>query len=200
MRHSLILALLYFLYAVFVAYQQDWQARDIVWSMWIASLVGGYAYIVFSIAHSVFVSARSERVTVARGVFLLAFFTVHFGLFHLVHGQILQGFFPLAEQDLDFLPMLAVSVREYWPFLLVALLSLAPRLNEIAKQQGHAAQARFQEPYKAVIKNHLMIFVVAFANSLVDGPVLLYLLLILYFFPFEELQAWRKRRAEQPSN
>lgn len=183
---KLLLALLYFGLTVAYAFYQDWQARDLVWSMWLGSLVGGYAFIVLGIARAVFSS--SAQMPLARGVFLLAFFTVHFGGFHFGHAQFTQDFFPLALSDSASFPELLRSVfDEYWPFALVALLHLGPALAT-AGESSNSEQPDFITPYKAVIKNHLMIFVVGFASAAGAQSALLYLLLVLYFFPFELLR------------
>ncbi len=220
-RHPIWLSLAFFLYSVFVAAKGDWQAGDIVWSMWIASLVGGYAYIVLSVFSGMSFNAKSLR----DNLFLLFFFTAHFGGFHFVHGQIMQGFFPLAGADVSFLDSIKLTLQEYWQFVLVALANLWPqfshvvggsnegrRLDEKQMQQAQdselfsaaepprkARRSHFQEPYKAVVRNHIMIIAVAFISQLVSQPQLLYLLLVFYFFPFSDLLAMLKRRREGSS-
>ena len=229
-RHPIWLSLAFFSYSVFVAMQGQWQAGDIVWSMWIASLVGGYAYIVLSIFSGVEPSLKSAR----KNLFLLFFFTAHFGGFHFVHGQIMQGFFPLAEHDVSFFEAIYLTIQKYWQFVLVALANLWPQfaslLNDTTEEdrrleimqgaangsmqgsgQGAAVngleqplvqsaaptvktkRSHFQEPYRAVVRNHIMILVVAFASQLVAQPQLLYLLLVFYFFPFSDFLAIFKK-------
>jgi hypothetical protein len=77
-----------------------WHAGDLVWSLWLASLVLGYATIVLGIAGSIAAAVAARRhllLATLSGVFLLAFFTVHFGMFHFVHSMFLRGFFPLGD-------------------------------------------------------------------------------------------------------
>ncbi len=197
---ALLISLLYFAYALWLAWYQGWQARDIVWSMWVASLVGGYLYILLSIVISCFSSlGRQAGLGIGRALFLLLFFTVHFGGFHWIHGQITQDFFPLAEHELGFAGMLETVATQYWPFVLVALLNLWPQFNNLWQRAGTAPE--FSQPYKAVIRNHLMIFLVAFLDQFTASPMLLYPLLILYFFPFAEWLAWRRgTSALRPAN
>lgn len=197
---SLALSFVFFAYALFVAHRQDWQAHDIVWSMWVSSLIGGYLMIVISILQGlrqptdVLSSPESKaQKGLGQSLFLLLFFTLHFGGFHFVHGQIMQGFFPLADQDLDFWSMLQKTVSDYWYFIVVAVLNLLPKVLDLWRSEDFGRPS-FELPYKAVIRNHLMIFVVAFAQNFVASPVLLYLLLLLYFFPLEEFLAWRRAR------
>src|SRR5690349_780281 len=90
-------------------------ATDLVWSLWLSSLVVGYAIILWAIlrpALVVAILAWRDRATVeqavatdprsalllagaalAVGVFLVGFFTVHFVGFHYVHAQFLSSFF-----------------------------------------------------------------------------------------------------------
>ena len=63
------------------------------------------------------------------GVFLLVFFTFHFGMFHLVHSVFLGLFFPLAPVaakgaafPID-VSLYAEVVRRYWLFVPVAALA-----------------------------------------------------------------------------
>jgi len=202
-RHTLALSFLYFCYALFVAHRQGWQAHDIVWSMWVSSLIGGYLIIVLSILSGLrrpnpqaVPNNAAKGKGIGHALFLLLFFTVHFGGFHFVHGQIMQGFFPLAETDLNFWSMLQKTASDYWYFVVVAALNLFPRITDLWRSDS-AVKPSFELPYKAVIRNHLMIFVVAFAQNFVATPVLLYLLLLLYFFPLEEFLAWREQRKKK---
>src|SRR5215208_2795612 len=96
-----------------VAWWAGWSAGDLIWSIWLSSLVVGYATIVWMIgqpAVALGVLAWQTRndpncsprtvatfyaLIVVGASFMLAFFTVHFGGFHYVHSQILLSFFPV---------------------------------------------------------------------------------------------------------
>ena len=92
------------------AYYLKWEATDLVWSLWLGSLVLGYltlmsalaggAYIgSHAIAHKDFKKGRRMPaifMAIATGVFLLGFFSIHFGAFHVGHSVFLQQFFPIA--------------------------------------------------------------------------------------------------------
>jgi DNA-binding CsgD family transcriptional regulator len=129
-----------------LVWQFQWETRDLVWSLWLSSAVIGYAMIVWSIfgpAVSVATKAWRERenlrgtrpswgmglgagVLAFGGLFLLAFFTVHFGMFHFVHSIFLNSFFPVE-------PALAKSFpgpslywevfQRYWWFLPAAAIA-----------------------------------------------------------------------------
>src|SRR5882724_4728980 len=92
-----------------VAWKLGWKTTDLVWSLWLGSLVLGYLTILSTIAAGVYVGAnvithaefpQGHRVTailigLVVAVFFLGFFSLHFGAFHAAHAGILSGFFPL---------------------------------------------------------------------------------------------------------
>ncbi|MEO7600054.1 MAG: DUF6498-containing protein [Opitutus sp.] len=124
------------------AWFSDWNTTDLVWSLWLASLIVGYSILVWSLSGSLREHAGAvvrEEVPFAQwvgGAVLLtlgllvglAFFTVHFGGFHFVHSVFLDKFFPLdpgAHKPAEF-PGWS-TYREvfgrYWIFLPVAFLA-----------------------------------------------------------------------------
>jgi hypothetical protein len=80
-----------FVLGLVIAGLAKWDTGDLIWSLWLSSLVVGYAMIVWAI----FSRAWGRVGEMLGGVFLLAFFTVHFGMFHFVHSMFLHQFFPL---------------------------------------------------------------------------------------------------------
>ncbi len=187
--NSWFVSLLFFIYTLGLAYWQQWTATDIVWSMWFASLVSGYVVILCNIAGSpphAKESAAKRNGGVGKSLFLLLFFSIHFIGFHFGHAQVMWSFFPLSEQQPGFLDLLALCAERYWAFILVALVNVWPILRRNWQSQS---ELQFEEPYKAVVRNHIMIFIVAFASAAVNQQQLLYLLLVFYFFPFGQLRA-----------
>lgn len=96
-----------------VARWAGWKTGDLLWSLWLSSLVVGYATIVWMIAQpAAALAAASWRdraivdsnprtlmtfwLILAVGVvFFLGFFTIHFVGFHYGHSQLLISFFPI---------------------------------------------------------------------------------------------------------
>jgi hypothetical protein len=129
-----------------VAWWANWNAGDLVWSLWLSSLVVGYSMIVWTIAQPAFEVGRSAWREAAKGgnpasawplwaflligaLFGLAFFTVHFGMFHYGHSQLLISFFPIdtgaGAQHANWADKstYAEVVRRYWSFLPAAFLA-----------------------------------------------------------------------------
>jgi uncharacterized protein DUF6498 len=133
-----------------VAWMAGWTTTDLVWSLWLSSLVVGYSTIVWTIVRpgvDIVRGASRDRalihqaVTAYRGatvagigillfigLFTLTFFTIHFGGFHYVHSQFLYMFFPLDGGDAGRVATAGMStyvevVRRYWLFLPSAFLA-----------------------------------------------------------------------------
>lgn len=97
------------------AYCLKWNTTDLVWSLWLCSLVLGYLTLLSAIGAGAYVGlhaiGRSELLPTQRwlavfagtatGLFFLGFFSVHFGGFHAVHSVFLHGFFPIEGMPRD---------------------------------------------------------------------------------------------------
>lgn len=127
-----------------LAWFAEWQTRDLVWSLWLSSLVVGYALIVWALSTTLRefavnairdhlpgagpIKAGGAAILFAGFLFGLAFFTVHFGGFHFVHSAFLQMFFPLEvggqiSRGFPNLELYREVVRDYWMFVPLAFLA-----------------------------------------------------------------------------
>ena len=132
-----------------------WEARDIIWGLWISSLTVGYATIVSNVVRGVRgVLGDYKIVAVVGGLGALAFFTFHFGMFHFVHAVFLNGFFPLVESSDGFPHFLGM----------------------VAKSAA---------PYANVIRMHLLIFVFAGLHMADLSRFAILPVLAAYFFPWK---------------
>jgi len=222
-----------------VAWYLRWTATDLVWSLWLSSLVVGYALIVWTIfrpgveialafwrARAMAVQSPEQsnpKAMIGMGLlmllgalFILAFFTLHFGGFHYVHSQFLIGFFPLdggtgfSHGSANMSTYLEV-MRRYWGFLPMAF--VAERSNFMKKALGEkvdlsvtvaaiaarkAANAKkpggaLMAPYRNVVRMHLLIFFFAFAHFAgVENFGIYAVVYTVYFFP------WRLVRRSGP--
>ena len=211
-----------------VARVAGWTTSDLVWSLWLSSLVVGYAMIVWMIARpgaNLVRGAWRDRAFTAQlarehkgpviagggvllgiGLFMLAFFTVHFGGFHYVHSQFLISFFPLdgGEGGAGSAGMstYAEVARRYWTFLPAAFLAeragfvkeLAPTRDDLsvtapaiaARKAATAAKASMMlAPYRNVVRMHGLIFFFAFAHfAHLDSFIVYAVVYGVYFFPW----------------
>jgi len=199
-----------------LAWFAKWQTTDLVWSLWLSSLVVGYSLIVWNLSaplRQLALNPAAESGPRAIGaklgvgalltialLFGLAFFTVHFGGFHFVHSVFLSVFFPLnpggpLQHGFPNLTTYAEVVRRYWIFLPVAFLaeraafSAGKRRRDLAGAEAIAPKPTsgdsMMEPYKNVMRMHLLIFFFAFARFARWENFAVYAVVYaVYFFPW----------------
>lgn len=137
-------------------------------------------------------------------LFLLAFFTLHFGGFHFVHSVFLANLFPLFQggtDDQSFInwPLYQEVVERYWVFLPVAFLAereafwkserappdLAVTTAAVARRKKNTVNSSMMAPYKNVIRMHLLIFFFAAAHfARLDNFLVYAVVYAAYFFPW----------------
>jgi hypothetical protein len=206
-----------------VAWWAGWNAGDLVWSLWLSSLVVGYSIIIWTIAKPAFELGRSAwkgalangntaspwpfwALLFVGGLLLVGFFTVHFGMFHYIHSQLLISFFPIdtgagRRPDLADMSTYAEIMRRYWPFLPAAFLAeraafLRSRLSfdgdpsfvsVVGSVAGKPAKARevMWAPYRNVMRIHALIFFFFIAHfAKLDNFVVYAVVYAVYFFPW----------------
>jgi len=115
LTRELILGLLSVVLALGMAYSFKWQTRDLVWSLWLSSLVFGYLTILSSLLASVlgalsvaFSGVLTKRELVAGSfiggigaAFFLGFFSFHFCGFHAGHAAFLSFLFPVENLQVN---------------------------------------------------------------------------------------------------
>ena len=211
-----------------VAGWSGWNTTDLVWSLWLSSLVVGYAMIVWGIVgpgSMILRGAWKDRAMLAAdalkvcaglavlflvGLFMLAFFTVHFGGFHFVHSVFLNAFFPISDQrGFPGMEIYLEVLRRYWFFLPVAFLAeraafkmpggapsdTSVTAEAIARRKAQMMSADMMAPYKNVIRMHLLIFFFVFAHFMhLENFAVYAVVYAVYFFPWRML-----RRTEEVS-
>lgn len=125
-----------FMLGLVLAWRFQWGATDLVWSLWLSSLVVGYALIVWKVSaplremignmaadkSGIGGAAAKTAVVALVGVgtlFGLAFYTVHFGGFHFVHSMFLRFLFPVTNEPMSGFfnwSMYAEVFSRYWWF------------------------------------------------------------------------------------
>jgi len=225
-----------------LAWWGRWTATDLVWSLWLSSLVVGYATILWGIIRPAVDIARGawrDRALVVEasrqagvssvaaaglmlvvgGTLLLAFFTVHFGMFHYVHSQFLALFFPIdagagGPRHLLGMSGYAEVARRYWWFLPSAFLAergvflraSAPERSvtvaAIAARKAANANALgggMMAPYRNVVRMHLLLFFFAFAHfARLDNFAVYAVVYAVYFFPWRLVRRGTAAGTEAP--
>jgi hypothetical protein len=201
-----------------VAWWAGWSTGDLVWSLWLSSLVVGYSTIVWMIARpAIELGAGAWRERLARSTdpraiwllwtlifvgaaFFLAFFTIHFVFFHYVHSQIMISFFPIetghGRSTNANMATYVEIVRRYWVFLPSAFMAhRAAFLRKPLSFNGQGSMASlvrqnrggalFSEPYRNVVRMHLLIFFFFFAHlAKLENFAVYAVVYAVYFFPW----------------
>lgn len=175
-----------------IAGLSGWNTGDLVWSLWLSSLVVGYSMIVWTI----FIAGRPNLGRILVGLPILAFFTVHFGMFHFVHSMFLAHFFPPGGNPLaysgngpDVAPGLYLEVfSRYWFWVPVAFLAERAAFRRSAAPGFPAHGNAMFAPYKNVIRLHLLIFFFAFTRYAgLENYYIYAVVYAVYFFPWSLL-------------
>jgi hypothetical protein len=143
---QVFLAFFSFLVTLMLARLQNWQTTDLVWSLWISSLTLGYAYLLTGIAAKALRGGMGLdaspggkviqelapaplrwALSIGGALFTLAFFTIHFGMFHLVHLCVSQpGSLCAGVRESAVSQCVSSSSgfnSEFWPVILLSALS-----------------------------------------------------------------------------
>lgn len=218
-----------------VAWWARWDAGDLVWSLWLSSLVVGYSIIVWTIGRPAFEMGRGAwraraltashpnallafwSILILGVLFALAFFTVHFGMFHYGHSQFLISFFPVDTSAAggvgteSGMSTYVEVMRRYWTFLPAAFLAERAAFMKkpfsvedvsaasiAASKGGNSARARdlMWAPYRNVARMHMLIFFFFIAHfARLENFAVYTVVYAAYFFP------WRlvRRSAMEPT-
>jgi hypothetical protein len=216
---QLIISLFSFVVIFILARVENWTAGNMVWSLWITSLITGYGYLIAGIISNSFGNAilseenlvnRLFQGSVHAGIkygllifgllFQLGFFTVHFGLFHFVYSIFLSQFFPIMDRSFerfpDFLFFVSTSFEAYWPVILFTLVASIRKFQRILSQN----EVNFtKRAYVNVIKIHLSIFLFAGLSATGINEWMFLLIFIIYFFPFSAVFEFLKTQKQKPA-
>lgn len=186
-RRSLIRSGVAFAATVACAAVFDWQAGDIAWGLWISSLCIGYVTVIAALLIEEIPLRRREDKG-GNALFFIGFmlvFTLHFGLFHVMHCFGLNQLLPLdtgQEGGPNFFVLLGRSLWRYWPLVLLNLFYRLGDLRRLNTAPGsHDAIAK---PYINVVRLHLMIAAVAILNEMGVRWLALVPVLLGCFFPW----------------
>jgi hypothetical protein len=208
-----------FLFALILIWASAGQllAKDLIWGLWISSLTVGYATILaMAVIPVLTASSLGNRIAgILGGLFFIAFFSVHFGGSHFVHGLFLAGFFPPFDQAPSSGPNPAIYPRllpyllgAYWPMIAASAWMAMGTWKEawrggIAFHTTSGTRAGpkgdlMMRPYANVIRMHFLIFI--FAGMKIAGldGLIVYPVLLLYFFPWQTMfRGMKSRRSPQ---
>ncbi|MBN1670609.1 MAG: hypothetical protein JXR37_06230 [Kiritimatiellae bacterium] len=133
------------------------------------------------------------------GLCAAGFFTLHFGGFHAGHAAFLAFLMPPpidipargADAGATAARILGALLKAYWPYVLSVAVANFGLYRRVLRGR-HSAMMML--PYKSVVRIHVLIFVLFPIALLRLGRVALVVALAFFFFPLEQLIAWRRAR------
>jgi hypothetical protein len=193
-----------FIGGVAATWFMGWSTKDLLWGVWISSLVSGVVFFSRGLLATKSFRTRIEGViSSVTLIFGLGLFILHFGAFHYLQASILDLFIPIEPDPgrvyighltwkhvraFSIFTAINVGLRQYWPLVLATVVhqffSAPPNLN---------SQNENFTPYLFVLKMHFMMFVLGglYTFGLESFPV--YVLVLLFFFaPSLKLLFWKK--------
>ena len=201
-----------FLLGLGLAWLNDWRLHDVIWGFWITSLAVGYLMIIGILVHQARHQRRDLEMSAGQAwggaLFLLAFFSFHFGFFHWGHAQFLTAFLDWPDGSQFSWRLVPEILARYWPIVVAGLLFRLSNMREYAQQPfehlsrkqdvGRAAGDAMMLPYAGVIRLHLAIFGL-FAAAMIGLPDLLMFALAYawFFLPIDLATGKAADRGEQ---
>jgi hypothetical protein len=180
---------------VYGVLEWGWESFDLIFLYWLENLIIG----AFMILRMV-IRPYSHAVEIAFPLFLVPFFTIHYGMFCFVHGTFVVSLFgkglqpELAGMDLQEIILPLISSRHlFWPFMGLLAFQLLDWVRDVS-ERGLGSDGIKQltvAPYRRVIVLHITIIASGFALGSLHEP-LLGLLLLIAFKTGMDIYHWNK--------
>ena len=163
------LDLLAFIFSLSLAYVLGWSTKDLIWGLWLTSLLSGLSSFLIGFMRPVVRRGAHpvERLIFgAIGILGLSFFALHFGGFHYIYATMLHGLIPLEPQPnrvylghlswtgttpFSFFQSFTLALTNYWLFALVNM------IHDYRQILEDRIDAETLGPYRSVLKLHILI-------------------------------------------
>lgn len=161
-----------------------WSFTDLLWSLWLSSLVVGGTYIVWSIVYNCDKHApKHPKIKMFGILFGIGFFMIHFGGFHFGHSIFLNFIAPIGKDaieavkqgngDVSFPDYIQIFKNYFW----ILPLAFFANIDLFKNPSKGPASA-----YGNVVKIHLLIFICVGLQSIKADNMVLYLVTYAFFF------------------
>jgi len=217
-----------------IAYFNNWEVQDMVWSLWLCSLVLGFLTMLATIGAGAYIGLRVIRQNdfdwprqfpviafgIAIGLFILGFFSLHFGAFHAGHSVFLQLYFPIEGMPNDgfgsafmnparlwimvfqhlikpyglfLIPTIIVERQAVFKSLFETVRNIQTGNTQLSGDVGDNLSKTMFRPYINVVRMHLLIFFFAFCYAInVQSFIVFATVYFVYFFPWPELKKLKR--------
>lgn len=180
---------------IYGVFQWGWKSFDLIFLYWLENLIIGAIMILRMV-----VRPYSHAVEFALPVFLVPFFTFHYGMFCFVHGMFIVSLFgkglqpELADMDVPEIILPLIESRYlFWPLMGLLAYQLLDWGRDIS-ERGLGSDGIKQltiAPYRRIIVLHITIIASGFAMVTLNEP-LAGLLLLITFKTGMDIYHWNK--------
>ena len=180
---------------IYGVFEWGWKSFDLIFLYWLENLIIGAIMILRMV-----VRPYSHAVEFALPVFLVPFFTFHYGMFCFVHGTFVVSLFgeglqsELANMDLmEMILPLVESRHLFWPLMGLLAYQLLDWVRDVS-ERGLGSDGIKQltiAPYRRIIVLHITIIASGFALGTLNEP-LVGLLLLVAFKTGMDIYHWNK--------
>jgi len=180
---------------IYGVFQWGWKSFDLIFLYWLENLIIGAIMILRMI-----IRPYSHAVEFALPVFLVPFFTFHYGMFCFVHGTFVVSLFGNGLQpelaNMDLLEMILPIIESrhlFWPLMGLLAFQLLDWVRDVS-ERGLGSDGIKQltvAPYRRIIILHITIIASGFALGTLHEP-LVGLLLLIAFKTGMDIYHWNK--------
>jgi len=169
---------------IYGVFQWGWKSFDLIFLYWLENLIIGVIMIVRMI-----VRPYSHAVEFALPVFLVPFFTLHYGMFCFGHGTFIVSLFgkglspELASMDVPEIILPLIESRYlFWPLMGLLAYQLLDWVRDVS-ERGLGSDGIKQltvAPYRRIVVLHITIIASGFALGTLHEPLVGLLLLVAF--------------------
>jgi hypothetical protein len=180
---------------IYGVFQWGWKSFDLIFLYWLENIIIGAIMILRMV-----VRPYSHAVELSLPVFMVPFFTLHYGMFCYGHGTFIISLFgkglqpELANMDIpEIIVPLIKSHHLFWPLMGLLAYQLLDWVRDIS-ERGLGSDGIRQlttAPYRRIIVLHITILASGFALGSLDEP-LVGLLLLIAFKTGMDIYHWNK--------
>ena len=180
---------------IYGVFQWGWKSFDLIFLYWLENLIIGAIMILRMV-----IRPYSHAVELAFPVFLVPFFTIHYGMFCFGHGTFIvslfgQGMPPeLVGMDIPEIILPLIEARYlFWPLMGLLAYQLLDWMRDV-RERGLGSDGVKQltiAPYRRIAVLHITIIASGFALGSMNEP-LVGLLLLIVFKTGMDIYRWNK--------
>jgi len=184
---------------IYGVFQWGWKSFDLIFLYWLENIIIGAIMVLRMV-----VRPYSHAVEISLPVFLVPFFTLHYGMFCFGHGKFVihlfgEGVQPeLAGMDIPEIVLPLIEARHlFWPLMGLLAYQLLDWVRDISERGlgSDGIRELTTAPYRRIVVLHITILASGFALGSLNEP-LVGLLILVVFKTGMDIYHWNKDENE----